>query len=323
MPLITALFAVGSTLGLVVLASHVATIPDYTAPVLVLVGLGVGIDYALLVFSRYRSELLLGADRAGATRTALTTAGRSVLFAGATVIIALLGLYVLGLGALQGIALGVTLTVLMTMLASLTLLPSLLTIFGRRLEKSVRKHAAKARREPGNGWRRWATRVRRAPWLAIVGGTVVARRPGRTRPRHAARLRRRRQRPPEHDQPPGLRPDRGRVRTGSERPAGRGDRGLGRGRGGGVRRPAGHRRRRPGNPAAAVTRRRDPHQPGVPGELAAGRGDHAARARPARRPRRRAPRRWTDGGRGRLLGRGERPVPARSSPSWSGSRRCC
>ena len=68
MPLITAIFAVGSTLGLVVLASHVATVPDYTGPVLVLVGLGVGIDYALLVFSRYRSELLLGADRAGATR---------------------------------------------------------------------------------------------------------------------------------------------------------------------------------------------------------------------------------------------------------------
>ena len=63
LPLITAVFAVGTTLGLVVLASHVATIPDYTAPVLVLVGLGVGIDYALLVFSRYRSELLLRADR--------------------------------------------------------------------------------------------------------------------------------------------------------------------------------------------------------------------------------------------------------------------
>ena len=173
LPLITAIFAVGCTFGLVVLASHVATIPDYTGPVLMLVGLGVGIDYALLVFSRYRSELLLGAERAAATHTALTTAGRSVLFAGATVIIALLGLYVLGLGALQGIALGVTLTVLMTMLASLTLLPSLLTIFGRRLEKSIRKHAAKARREPGNRWRRWASWVQRTPWAAIVVATAA------------------------------------------------------------------------------------------------------------------------------------------------------
>ena len=157
LPLITAIFAVGTTLGLVALASHVATIPDYTAPVLVLVGLGVGIDYALLVFSRYRGELVLGADRATATRTALGTAGRSVLFAGATVIIALLGLYVLGLGALQGIALSVTLTVLMTMLASLTLLPSLLTIFGGRLERTIRRRAEKAGREHWDGWRRCAT----------------------------------------------------------------------------------------------------------------------------------------------------------------------
>ena len=85
-----------------------------------------------------------------------------MLFAGVIVIIALLGLYLLGLGSLQGVALGVSLTVLMTMLASLTLLPSLLTIFGRRIERSVRKHAAKAKREPGRLWRRWADLVQRA-----------------------------------------------------------------------------------------------------------------------------------------------------------------
>jgi RND superfamily putative drug exporter len=168
LPLITAVFAVGTTLGLVTLASHVATVPDYTAPVLILVGLGVGIDYALLVFSRYRSELLHGADRPAATATAIDTAGRSVLFAGATVIVALLGLYVLGLGALEGIALGVTLTVLTTMVASLTLLPSLLTIFGGRLERSVRKRAARSGREPGHRWRRWAGVVQGAPWPALL-----------------------------------------------------------------------------------------------------------------------------------------------------------
>jgi putative drug exporter of the RND superfamily len=102
LPLLTAVFAVGSTLGLLVLASHLFTIPDYTAPVMMLVGLGVGIDYALLIFSRYRSELLKGADRPKAGRIALDTAGRSVLFAGCTVVIALLGLLALGLGSLQG-----------------------------------------------------------------------------------------------------------------------------------------------------------------------------------------------------------------------------
>lgn len=130
LPLITAIFAVGSTLGVVSLISHLLTVPDYVAPLMVLVGLGVGIDYALLIFARFRSELLDGADRDAATRTALNTAGRSVLFAGAIVMIALLGLLTLGLGSLQGIALGVALTVLVTMVASLTLLPALLNIFG-------------------------------------------------------------------------------------------------------------------------------------------------------------------------------------------------
>ena len=148
LPLVTALFAVGTTVGLVALASHVATIPDYTPPVLLLVGLGVGIDYALLVFARFRSELVHGATREQAADTALDTAGRSVLFAGATVVIALLGLLTLGLASLEGLALAVTLTVLMTMLASLTLLPCLITLFGRRLEHRVR---ARRLAPPGPG----------------------------------------------------------------------------------------------------------------------------------------------------------------------------
>jgi RND superfamily putative drug exporter len=140
---------------------------------MMLVGLGVGIDYALLIFSRYRSELLKGADRPKAGVIALDTAGRSVLFAGCTVVIALLGLLALGLGSLQGLALGVTVTVLMTMLAAVSLLPALLTLFGKRIERSVRKHAAKSRRHPGEGWRKLADRVQRGPWVPLVLGTVA------------------------------------------------------------------------------------------------------------------------------------------------------
>src|SRR5215467_9337494 len=103
-PIVIAVFAVGSAVGLVVLASHAATVADYTAPLITLVGLGVGIDYALLLFSRYRGELVHGADRRRAAATALDTAGRTVLFAGSTVIIALLGLVALGLGSLRGVA---------------------------------------------------------------------------------------------------------------------------------------------------------------------------------------------------------------------------
>ncbi|MFK4083307.1 MMPL family transporter [Kribbella sp. NPDC020789] len=174
LPLLTAVFAVGGTLGLLMLASHLFSVPDYTAPVMMLVGLGVGIDYALLIFSRYRHELVKdGADRASATTAAMNTAGRSVLFAGCTVVIALLGLLVLGLGSLQGMALGVTLTVLMTMLAAVTLLPALLTLFGKRIERSVRRHAAKARRTLGDGWRRLASSVQRRPWVPLLFGTVA------------------------------------------------------------------------------------------------------------------------------------------------------
>lgn len=173
LPLVTAIFGVGSTLGLTALLSHVLSVPDYTLSMLVLVGLGVGIDYALLVFSRYRTELLEGADRGAATRIALTTAGRAVLFAGTSVIIALAGLFTLGVDAYVGAVTAVALTVLMTMVASLTLLPSLLEIFGSRIEKRVRKHAAKNDRPTGGYWRRWAEKVQRAPVPALAVSVIA------------------------------------------------------------------------------------------------------------------------------------------------------
>jgi RND superfamily putative drug exporter len=165
LPLVTAVFAVGSTLGVIMLASHVTALPSYAPPLMMLVGLGVGIDYALLIFARYRGELHRGADRETAARTALDTAGRSVLFAGCTVMIALLGLLALGLGSLQGVALAVTLTVLLTMVASLTLLPALLTVFGRRIERAVRK---RPNRGSGTRWRQWSDTVQRRPVPALV-----------------------------------------------------------------------------------------------------------------------------------------------------------
>ncbi|MBP2325416.1 RND superfamily putative drug exporter [Kibdelosporangium banguiense] len=165
LPLITAVFAVGSTVGIIMLASHLVDLPDYAPPVMILVGLGVGVDYALLIFARYRSELLWGADRDQAATRALDTAGRSVLFAGCTVIIALLGLLALGLGSLQGVALAVTLTVLLTLVASLTLLPALLSLLGKRIERAVMR---RAHRQDGNRWRAWASMVQRRPWPALV-----------------------------------------------------------------------------------------------------------------------------------------------------------
>ncbi|PRX02706.1 UNVERIFIED_ORG: RND superfamily putative drug exporter [Actinomadura viridilutea] len=171
LPLVTALFAVGSAIGLIGLASQVATVADFTPPILMLVGLGVGVDYALLVFHRYRQELLDGAEPRDAARRALDAAGRTVFVAACTVVIALLGLIALGLGALQGVAVAVALTVLVTMLAALVLLPALLGLFGGRIQRQVRRRAERAAargREPGAGWRRLAAAVQRRPLPALL-----------------------------------------------------------------------------------------------------------------------------------------------------------
>ncbi|MEU1272167.1 MMPL family transporter [Streptomyces sp. NPDC005799] len=173
LPVITAVFAVSSTLGVIILLSHVFTIASYTPYIMMLVGLGVGIDYALLIFARYRAELVRGASPEDAGRRALDLAGRTVFFAGCTVIVALLGLVALGLGSLQGTAVAVALTVLVTMLASLTLLPALLALFGKRFArqftaKAARREAKGKPVEGGARWRRWAGLVQRRPLVALL-----------------------------------------------------------------------------------------------------------------------------------------------------------
>ncbi|MEV6265300.1 MMPL family transporter [Streptomyces sp. NPDC051784] len=176
LPLITALFAVGGAIGLIALASHVFTVADFTPPILMLVGLGVGVDYALLIFYRYRHELLSGAGPEDAGRKALDSAGRTVFFAGCTVVVALLGLVALGLGSLQGIALAVAVTVLITMAASLVLLPALLALFGDRIRRHVLKQQARNIEKgttEGNGWRAMARAVQRRPIPTLLVGAVA------------------------------------------------------------------------------------------------------------------------------------------------------
>ncbi|GAB3657889.1 MMPL family transporter [Glycomyces tarimensis] len=168
LPLITAVFAVGITFCLSMLVSHVVTLPTFLTPIMFLVGFGVGVDYALLIFARYRTELLAGSNREGAAAVALDTAGRSVMFAGSVVIVALMGLFALGLGSLQSVALAVALVVLVTMLASVTLLAALLALFGKRIEKRVRGHAAKAKRATGTRWNTWSRFIEKRAWVALV-----------------------------------------------------------------------------------------------------------------------------------------------------------
>lgn len=176
LPLVTAVFAVGAATGLIALASHVFTVADFTPPIMMLVGLGVGVDYALLIFYRYRHELIAGADPGTAATRALRAAGRTVFFAGCTVIVALLGLVALGLGSLQGVALAVALTVLVTMAASLVLLPALLAFSGARIQRQVLRRAERARakgRVEGRRWRALATAVQRRPLAALLAAVLA------------------------------------------------------------------------------------------------------------------------------------------------------
>lgn len=172
LPIVTALFAVGSALAVVVVASHVFTLAEWVPYIMALVGLGVGIDYALLIFARYRGELVKGETPERAATTALDAAGRTVFFAGCTVILALFGLVALGLGSLQGMALAVALTVFMTMLGAVTLLPALLGIFGPRFARQfparAAKRTAKGKAPEGTTWRRIGVAAQRRPLVALL-----------------------------------------------------------------------------------------------------------------------------------------------------------
>jgi RND superfamily putative drug exporter len=175
LPIVTAVAGVGSGMLLVSPLSHLMAV-NGVAPVLgALIGLGVGIDYALFILTRHRRGLEAGLDPEQSTVESLNSTGRAVLFAGGTVCVALLGLLTIGVGFIDGLAVPAALTVVCTVLASLTLLPALFGVFGLRVLGRRRRRALLAggqgRAESGEGaWARWARAVPRfAPVLATVG----------------------------------------------------------------------------------------------------------------------------------------------------------
>ena len=138
LPIATALLGIGSGLSLIALLGHVFPAPSFSPIVAALIGLGVGVDYALFIVTRFRSELQAGQDAAAAVIIAMRTAGRAVLTAGTTVVIGMLGLLVLRQTLLNGVAIAAAATVAMTVVASLTLLPALLGFTGLRLARPSR-----------------------------------------------------------------------------------------------------------------------------------------------------------------------------------------
>ena len=134
LPLAVAVAGVGVGAGLIALISNLTTVPDFATTIGAMIGLGVGIDYALFVVTRYREGLDAGQSPLQATVTAMDTAGRAVIFAGLTVVISLLGMLIMGLSFITGLALGAAATVAVTMVASVTLLPALLGLVRERVE---------------------------------------------------------------------------------------------------------------------------------------------------------------------------------------------
>ena len=131
MPIAVALVGLGISTGLIGIAAALVDVPEWAPAVSSLIGIGVGIDYALLILTRFRGALADGLDVRDGIVEAVTTAGRSVLIAGATVVISLLGLFLMGVSYMVGVAVAAIIAVLVVMAASVTLLPSLLAFAGR------------------------------------------------------------------------------------------------------------------------------------------------------------------------------------------------
>jgi putative drug exporter of the RND superfamily len=161
LPIVTALFGLGTGLGAIALFTHVVDTPNFSTELAAMIGLGVGIDYALFILTRVREAYATPGPTFQDVREsvvwAIDTAGRAVLFAGSTVVIALLGMMLLGVDFLYGVAISASIGVLLVMLASLTLLPALLTLAGARVARGGQ------RARTGGMWLRWSAFVQRRP----------------------------------------------------------------------------------------------------------------------------------------------------------------
>ncbi|MHB8670894.1 MAG: MMPL family transporter [Acidimicrobiales bacterium] len=168
LPILAAVFGVGIGAVFVTLLSHLITVPSFAPYVALMIGLGVGIDYALFIVVRYRTGLHDGLTPEDANVLALTTAGRAVLFAGCTVIISLLGMFLMGIGFIYGLSIGAVLAVLMTMIASVTLVPAIMGFAGTKLAAKE----AKRRHHRDTVAFRWSRQIQKRP-LLMAGVSLV------------------------------------------------------------------------------------------------------------------------------------------------------
>jgi RND superfamily putative drug exporter len=177
LPLLTAAFALGVGIAVIGLLSHVITMASFSSELSLLIGLGVGVDYALFIVTRYRQEIMRGATPEDAAVASLDTSGRAVLFAGITVCIALLGMFALGVSFLYGVATAASIVVAFTVLAALTLLPALLHIFGRRVLTGKQRRAVDAGElattDESPAWARWSSVLQRRPVVMTIAAAIA------------------------------------------------------------------------------------------------------------------------------------------------------
>jgi RND superfamily putative drug exporter len=189
LPIATALAGLGTGLGLIALFTHVVDTPNFSSELAAMIGLGVGIDYALFILTRFREAYATPGPTFENARESVVrsidTAGRAVLFAGTTVVIALLGMMLLGVSFLYGVALSASIGVLMVMLGSLTLLPALLTMAGGRVAGKRQRGRRGRRAQPaaasdgsatataGSTWIRWSAYVERYPGRIALGAVTL------------------------------------------------------------------------------------------------------------------------------------------------------
>jgi RND superfamily putative drug exporter len=174
LPIAIALFGLGLSVLLIGVLAALIDVPGFAPAIAGVVGIGVGIDYTLLILTRFRAALGSGSDTRSAVIEAVTTAGRSVLVAGTTVVISFLGLFLLGVSFLYGVAVSVSFAVMIVMAAAVTLLPALLAFAGHRVN---RLHVPGLRRLTSFGGEtlagRWSRLVERRAWPATIGGAAV------------------------------------------------------------------------------------------------------------------------------------------------------
>ena len=170
LPILVAVVGLGVSASLVGVVANLVDVPDWGTSLAAMMGIGVGVDYVLLLVTRYREFLARGMEPRGAVMAMADTAGRAVLVAGSTVIVSLLGLFGMGLSSMRGAAVVTILAVLVVMVSAVTLLPALLSFVGLRIDR-LRLPLPRATGRPAGA--RWAVAVQRRPWLGLGVGLVL------------------------------------------------------------------------------------------------------------------------------------------------------